>query len=44
MQTYKITFHGYAIVTAENEDEAVQLFLNDEQDTQEIDWDTITEL
>ena len=44
MQTYKVLFHGYAIVTAENEYESVQLFLNDEQDAQEIDWDTITEL
>lgn len=44
MQTYKILFHGYAIVTAESEDEAVQLFLNDEQDTQEIDWDEVKEV
>ena len=44
MQTYKILFHGYAIVTAESEDEAVQLFFDDEQDTQEIDWDEVKEI
>lgn len=43
MATYTITFHGFAYVEAENEEEAKKLFYSDEEDYAEYEIDSCQE-
>lgn len=43
MATYKVLFSGYALVVADSEEEAKELFFNDECEIIEIEIDNIVE-